>query len=86
MKIKVYGTSSCGYCNMTQQWLTENHIPYEYINLDDDKKKQSFYQEYAFKTVPQIFIDSEHIGGYNQMMSMRLRILSENKIIFDEKF
>ena len=77
MDIKVYGKSGCGYCDMTKSWLNDNHVSYEYVNLDDDNLRQLFYQEHAMTTVPQIFIDKKHIGGYNQMMSMRPQILSD---------
>ena len=79
MDIKVYGTAGCGYCDLTKAWLNDNNITYEYINLDDETERRSFYKEHAMlpQTVPQIFIDNERIGGYNQLMSMRPLLLTE---------
>ncbi len=90
MKIKVYGKEGCGYCNATQAWLNDNNVAYEYVSLDDDTKRQSFYKEHALgpfeQSVPQIFIDDKRIGGYSQLMSIRPQVLSESEVIFDEKF
>jgi len=74
-KITVYGKTECKYCNYTKKYLNNLNIDYEYISLDDDIKRKNFFNnlnknsDNNVKTVPQIFIDDERIGGYTDLLN-----------------
>ncbi|PIT89600.1 NrdH-redoxin [Candidatus Kuenenbacteria bacterium CG10_big_fil_rev_8_21_14_0_10_36_11] len=36
-KITIYSTPVCGYCKMTKQYLTDNHINYEDTDVSNDE-------------------------------------------------
>lgn len=36
MKIKFYGATWCGDCRRSKQFLDENNVPYDYINLEEN--------------------------------------------------
>jgi ribonucleoside-diphosphate reductase alpha chain len=65
--IKVYTKTGCKWCDKTKLLL--NGFEFEEINLADDKR-QEFYKKYSKSTVntmPQIFINDERIGGYQEL-------------------
>ena len=69
MKIVIYTQDSCTYCNSakrefeTRGWKYTSHNikhPDNYSNLKELLPD--------VKTVPQIWIDDEHIGGYDELL------------------
>jgi len=66
-KVKVYSTSTCPYCDMAKNFLRENKIEFEDINVGEDQEKA---REMVAKTgqmgVPVIEIDGEFIVGFNE--------------------
>jgi glutaredoxin 3 len=36
-KVKVYATTTCPYCTMVAQWLTEKHVEFEKVLVDRDQ-------------------------------------------------
>ena len=70
MKIVMYTQDMCGYCNLAKNqfesrgWeYTSHNIKWE-DNFNDLRDKLP-----GVKTVPQIWIDDEHIGGYDELMA-----------------
>ena len=57
-------------------WLKNKGYSYEEINLDDDDARQKLYEEVGngVRTVPQIFVDGERIGGYQELLKSHLAI------------
>ena len=45
-KVTVYALSTCVWCKMTKQFLNDNNIEYEYIDVDlcEDEDKQKIHQ------------------------------------------
>ena len=37
-----YGVSWCWHCRRARNFLKKHNIPYEYINIDDDKQAEEF--------------------------------------------
>lgn len=68
-RVKVYGRPGCGYCVSATKLLDENVIEYDYINIYEDAEAKAFIVEQGFRTVPQIYIDKRHIGGYTELVN-----------------
>ena len=68
-KVRMYCTRFCPYCIMATRLLTKKGQEIEKIFVDDDPSlRQRMIQESSGRTsVPQIFIDETHIGGYSDM-------------------
>jgi len=79
-KVIIYGKSSCKYCILTKKYLDNSDIKYSYISLDDDSERKKFYQKNNVKTVPQIYIDDFHVGGYDNFMNYVKPVFSFNKL------
>ena len=64
----MYSKTDCIYCIMACELLEKYNIPYEKIILDDVDKRREFFEKNNFQTVPQIYIDNRHIGGYTDLV------------------
>jgi ribonucleotide reductase alpha subunit len=42
-------------------------INYEEVDMNNDEQRHAFYAEHNVNSMPQIFIDSERIGGYTEL-------------------
>jgi glutaredoxin 3 len=72
-KIKVYTKKNCSYCVSAKSWLKQRRYVFEEINLDDPAILQEFRQKYPeLRTVPQIFIEDEIIGGFTDLVKSKL--------------
>lgn len=74
MKIDVYTKDNCPFCEMAKMLLTHKGVQFDEINYGSDINKISaLVQKSGMKTMPQIFIEDELIGGYDD-----LRLLDES--------
>ena len=70
MTAVIWTTQWCGYCQMAKQVLKEHKIEFEERNIDEGTWTKKDLREAVpdAKTVPQIFIDDEYVGGYDKLM------------------
>lgn len=64
----VYGKKDCPFCQMAKEELTLRGIPYDYIDLQEIGKTAKEVTGRDVKTVPQIYIEGNYIGGYDELM------------------
>ena len=65
-KVKVYSTPTCPWCHKAKEFLTENKIEFEDINVAEDQKAaQEMVEKSGQRGVPVIEIDGEMIIGFN---------------------
>ena len=69
--VTIYTTRLCGYCFAAKRLLNARRIPYEEIDVSGDADKRAWLVEATGqRTVPQIFIKGESIGGYEELAAM----------------
>ena len=69
MKIEMYTQDLCGYCTAAGREFENRGWEYTGRNIKhEDNKKDLLEKLPDVKTVPQIWIDGEHIGGYDDLM------------------
>jgi len=69
--VKIYTANICGYCTAAKQLLERKSIKYEEINMTNDKSLQmEIIEKTGLRTVPQIFIDDKHIGGFSELRDL----------------
>ena len=69
--VKIYTTRFCGYCVAAKRLLRARSIPYEELDVSDDDAKRAWLVETTGqRTVPQIFIGGEAIGGYDELAAL----------------
>ena len=64
---KIYTQNNCGYCIAAKNLLDKKGEQYEEIHLEDNPDAKNKLKENGFKTVPQIWLDEEYIGGYVEL-------------------
>jgi glutaredoxin len=69
-KILIYTTNHCPYCVRAKTYFKEHGLAYEEVDLTDRFDEiDALKTRTGHKTVPQIFIDDQFIGGYSDMMA-----------------
>ncbi len=67
MTIKIYSTPTCAYCAMAKQFLQENNISFEDVNVAADKQAlQEMIQKTGQMGVPVIEVDGKVMVGFNR--------------------
>ncbi len=72
-KVVMYTTAVCPYCVRAKFMLKNKLVDYEEIRIDTDHEAmQVMMQRSRRNTVPQIFIDEYHVGGYDDMAALEM--------------
>jgi len=68
----VYGTAICPYCVRARSMLDKKGVNYEDVRLDQHPERRQEMEARANgrTSVPQIFIDDRHIGGFDDMAEL----------------
>ncbi|MCA0245750.1 MAG: glutaredoxin 3 [Proteobacteria bacterium] len=70
-KIEIYTTPFCGYCARAKGLLDKKGAAYEEMDvMMDDKKRNEMRERSRRTTVPQIFINGEHVGGSDELAAL----------------
>jgi glutaredoxin 3 len=71
-RVEIYSTLFCPYCSRAKSLLDRKGV--KYINFDiieDSSKREEMLKRAGGRTsVPQIFIDGEHIGGCDDLYAL----------------
>ena len=69
MQVKVYSTPSCPWCEAAKDFLKNNNIPFEDINVSlDQTKAQEMILKSGQMGVPVIEIDDKIVIGFNKSL------------------
>ncbi|NML09522.1 glutaredoxin 3 [Sphingobium sp. AR-3-1] len=68
-KVEIYTKAWCGYCARAKALLTDKGVAFEEydITMGGPKRDEMLERAPGRSTVPQIFIDSQHIGGSDDL-------------------
>jgi glutaredoxin 3 len=67
----MYSTLICPYCIRAKALLRERSIPYEEVDVTMDSAARAWLvQMTGRRTVPQIFIDDDPIGGFDELRQL----------------
>ena len=70
-RIEIYTTPFCGYCARAKGLLDDKGAAYDEMDVMMDDKKRMEMRERARRTsVPQIFINGQHIGGSDELAAL----------------
>lgn len=66
--ITVYSTAMCPYCVQAKKLLEQKGLSYTEVRIDQDPaKREEMVEKSQRRTVPQIFINDEHVGGFDDL-------------------
>ena len=59
----------CNFCDAAKRLLTKKNIPYKEINIaiEEGKMHEMLSKSNGKRTIPQIFIEDYHVGGYEEL-------------------
>ncbi len=67
MAVKIYSTSSCGYCVKAKDYFRKNNVPFTEYKVDQDQRKaDEMVRKSGQMGVPVIDIHGKIIVGFNQ--------------------
>jgi glutaredoxin 3 len=69
--ITVYSTLICPYCQAAKNLLQSKGLAYQEIRVDLDRQQRQVMMERSGRTsVPQIFINDQHVGGFDDLFAL----------------
>ena len=73
--ITMYTGPMCSFCDAAKRLFSRNNIKYQEIDIStkDNLRVEMIKKANGKRTIPQIFFDDHHVGGY-----MELRELEKN--------
>lgn len=72
--IVMYGTRFCPYCVRARQVLEQKGVAYTDIAVDADPVQRRRMEDLSGRlTVPQIWIDEVHVGGFDELWQLEQR-------------
>ncbi len=69
VKVEIYTGPNCGYCVAAKTLLKQRGLNYEEFRIDMDpgKLEEMFRRTAHQRRVPQIFINDQYIGGFEEL-------------------
>ncbi|HYB05306.1 MAG TPA: glutaredoxin 3 [Methyloceanibacter sp.] len=69
----LYATPSCGYCRAVKHLLTKKGATLIEVDVSEDFKRrhEMIARPFGRRTVPQIFINGSHVGGYDELAELQ---------------
>jgi len=70
--VTVYTGPRCNFCDAAKRLLIRNNITFNEINiaLEDGKREEMLNKSNGRKTIPQIFFNEFHVGGYEELRDL----------------
>jgi len=80
--VTVYMGPMCAFCDAAKRLLTKKNIPYKEINvaLDESKLEEMLKKSNGKRTIPQIFIEDFHVGGYEELRALESKNELDNLV------
>ena len=77
--ITMYTGPMCNFCDAAKRLFSRNDLKYKEIDISskDDLRDEMIKKANGKRTIPQIFFDDQHIGGYDEVRALE----KENKLL-----
>ena len=63
--IKVYTKPNCQQCNFTKNFIIDNDITAEFVDVTQDKNALSYIKELGYNAMPVVYVDEDtHWFGF----------------------
>ena len=70
--VTIYTGPLCNFCDAAKRLLTRNNINYKEIDIaiEDGKREEMLAKSNGKRTIPQIFFNEYHVGGYEELRAL----------------
>ncbi len=77
--ITMYTGPMCNFCDAAKRLFARNNLTYTEIDIStkDSLREEMIKKANGKRTIPQIFFDDHHVGGYVELRALE----KENKLI-----
>jgi glutaredoxin 3 len=66
--IEIFSGPQCGFCKKAKELLDAKGLGYTDLDVSEEVHRNAFAERLPrARSIPQIFIDGEHIGGYEDL-------------------
>jgi glutaredoxin 3 len=73
-EVEIYTTGWCPYCGAAKALLQDKGVSFDEIDATDPGVRSAMIERaHGRRTVPQIFIGGQHIGGYDDLSALDRR-------------
>ena len=71
-RVTIYTSPLCNYCDAAKRLLSRNNANFKEIDIEkvDGARDEMLKKANGKKTIPQIFFDDKHIGGYDEVRAL----------------
>ena len=70
--ITMYTGPLCNFCEAAKRLLVRNNLKFREIDIStkDGLREEMIQKSNGKRTIPQIFFDNDHIGGYQELRNL----------------
>ena len=70
--ITMYSGPRCNFCDAAKRLLSRNNLKYDEIDVSskDGLRDEMIKKSNGRRTIPQIFFNDQHIGGYQELRDL----------------
>ena len=80
-KVTMYSTRFCPYCVRARKLLEKKGVEFTDIRVDSEPQlRAQMISRAGSSSVPQIFIDEEHVGGCDELYELEFDGLLDEKL------
>lgn len=66
--VLIYATATCPFCAAARNLLRDKGVTWTEVAVDSDRgKREEMIERSGQRSVPQIFIGDEHLGGFDDL-------------------
>lgn len=69
MTIEIFTSRDCHYCKLAKELLKVQSLEFKEVNISDDLESEKMLRDRLprVRSLPQLFIDGRHVGGYEDL-------------------
>lgn len=70
-EVIVYSTNYCPYCVRAKDLLKRKKVAFKELDAEDDAVRNDMIKKAGGRrTVPQVFVNGQHVGGYDELRAL----------------
>jgi len=80
--ITMYSGPMCAFCDAAKRLLVRNNLEFKEIDISSKEglREEMIQKANGRRTIPQIFFNNEHIGGYQELRALEKDGKLENSL------
>ena len=70
--VEIYTSPLCGFCHAAKRLLKSKGVAFSEVDIarDPDRRAEMIHRANGGRTVPQIFVGDDHVGGCDELYAL----------------